>query len=138
MVPIKRPRYRLLMADDDPGFREVLRAICEPFFACIEAESGEEAIEIFEAEPVDLLLIDMHMRLLTGIETVRILKQRKASIPCILITADFNAHLRQDAIEAEAYSVLAKPVKRRDLLSTLSTALVDTYDDPSASSFLNN
>lgn len=126
------------MADDDPGFREVLRAICEPFFSCIEAESGEEALEIFESERVDLLLIDMHMQLLTGLETVRILKQQNVLIPCILITADFDDRLCQDAIAAKAYSVLRKPVKRRDLLSTVSTALVDTYDDPSASSILNN
>ncbi|MFT4559782.1 MAG: PleD family two-component response regulator, partial [Planctomycetaceae bacterium] len=49
--------YQLLIADDDAGFREVLRAIFEPLFLLFEAGSGEEAVEIVEGEHVDLILI---------------------------------------------------------------------------------
>ncbi len=72
--------FRMLIADDDPGFRETLRGIFEPCFQTLEAESGEEAIEIAEAESIDIALLDMHMHLMTGLETLRMLKIRTIAL----------------------------------------------------------
>ena len=130
MVSLKP--YHLLLADDDAGFRETVRGIFEPHFLLFEAESGEEAIDLVEHCRVDIALLDMHMRRLTGLETLRILKSRYEIAPCILITADASDDLRRDAIEADAYCVLAKPVRKIDLVTTVSSALVDVYDDPDA------
>ena len=124
--------YHLLLADDDAGFRETVRGILEPYFLLFEAESGEEALELVERERVDIALLDMHMRRLTGLETLRILKSHNEVAPCILITADASEELRRDAREADAYCVLAKPVKKMDLVTSVSSALVDVYDDPDA------
>jgi len=119
--------YRLLIADDDAQFRDVLRSLLEPFFTLLEASSGEQAIEIVEDERVDLLLLDMHMDRLTGIETIQIVKSIDALTPCILITADATDELLREATEAEAYSVLKKPVRKADLLQTVDSAMVATY-----------
>jgi two-component system, response regulator PdtaR len=132
VVLLPHKPYHLLIADDDAGFRETLRLIFEPYFCTIEAESGEEAVELCERVQVDIALLDMHMRLLTGLQTLRILKSINALAPCILITADATEELRRDATEAEAFSVLAKPVSKRDLVTTVSTALETAYDDPDA------
>lgn len=128
MVPSTRP-IRMLIADDDSGFRETLRAIFEPHFLTLEAESGEEAIEIAESEPLDIALLDMHMRLMTGLETLQVLKSVHILLPCILITADATEELRQRATEAEAYSVLKKPVKKAELVLTVSAALELPLDE---------
>jgi two-component system, response regulator PdtaR len=66
MVAKRFQRYELLIVDDDPGFRETLRCVFEPHVQLVEATCGEEAIEIVRDRPVDLVLLDMHMRLLTG------------------------------------------------------------------------
>ncbi|MCR9229783.1 response regulator [Gimesia chilikensis] len=130
--------YQLLIADDDSGFREVLREVLAPYFQLFEAESGEQAIELVEQIHVDIVLLDMHMDILTGLEAVRILKQINALLPCILITADATDELRQDASAANAYEVLSKPVKRQELVTTVSHALVDTYQDPNVPFWLGN
>ena len=121
--------YHLLIADDDPGFRETLCAVFEPHFDLFEADSGERAIEIVEQQAVDLVLLDMNMHVLTGLETLRILRSMNTLAPCILITADADEALEHDAEEADAYSVLKKPVRRSDLITTVSFAMVETYDD---------
>jgi len=119
-----------LIADDDLQFREVLRAIFEPRFELVEAGSGEEAIDIVQQREVDLVLLDMHMEILTGLETLRIVKSLDAVLPCIIITADATENLRRDAEQASAYSVLSKPVTRVEVVQTVSNAIGQTYDDP--------
>ena len=69
------------------------------------------------------------MQQLTGLETLRVLKSVYALAPCILITADATDELRRDATEAQAFSVLAKPVSKQALIETVSTALELAYDD---------
>lgn len=129
MVRSTRP-YQLLIADDDLGFRETLQDVFEPYFVMIVAKSGEEAVEMAESTHVDIALLDMHMRVLTGLDTLRILKSLNVTAPCILITADATDALRKDAEDAEAYSVLAKPITKGELVTTVSTAIEDAYDDP--------
>lgn len=129
MVALRSKPFSALIADDDPDFRETLRLVLEPFLITVEAQSGEEAIDILRERSVDIVLVDMHMHVLTGLETVRIVKQFHAVIPCILITADATEELRRDAQSAAAYSVLKKPVTRRELMNTVSTALRSAYQD---------
>lgn len=127
MTVVRPQPFQLLIADDDAQFRQVLRTLLEPFFTLIEASSGEEAIEIVEGQHVDLLLLDMNMDRLTGLETIVIVKMIEPQAPCILITADATDQLVREATEAEAFSVLKKPVKKSDLLQTVDFAMVSTY-----------
>ncbi len=129
IVTRNRP-YQLLIADDDPDFRDVLRSIFEPWFALLEAVSGEQAVEIVEGERVDLVLLDMNMERLTGIETIRIVKQIDVRLPCILVTGDYDEQLQQEALQADAWSVLPKPVRKRELIHCVSEAIDSTYGDP--------
>ena len=131
MVRIPKP-YQVLIADDDVQFRRTLRGVFEPrpSVDTLEVGSGEEAIVVAESTRVDLVLLDMNMELLTGLETLRIIKSMDSSIPCILITADFSNQLARDASDADAFSVLRKPVRKSKLVETVSTALLDAYDDP--------
>jgi CheY-like chemotaxis protein len=122
-------RPSLLIADDDPGFRETLRVVFEPSgFRTLLAGDGEEALQIVHHEPVHLVLLDMHMPKLTGLETLRLLKQFRAMLPCILISAELDDRLVEQALLAQAYSVLAKTVTVRQITSAVFQALQRTYD----------
>lgn len=127
MVAASSNPYHVLIADDDAQFREVLRTLLEPFFCLLEASSGEQAIEIVEDERVHLLLLDMHMDRLTGIETIQMVKLIEPATPCILITADATDALVREATDVAAFSVLKKPVRKADLLQTVDSAMVATY-----------
>lgn len=130
VVEVRKP-YQMLIADDDASFRATLCEVFEPrgLVTTWEAESGEEAIEVAETRRIDIVLLDMNMHELTGLETLRVLKSINELLPCILITADDSEELRRDATEANAYSVLGKPVRRRELVTTVSSALIDAYCD---------
>ena len=110
------------------GTLATILAILAPFLRTVEACSGEEAIDIVRDCRVDIVLVDMHMHVLTGLETVRIVKRFQATVPCILITADATDELRRDAESAAAYSVLKKPVTRQELMQTVSDALHSAYE----------
>ena len=95
----------------------------------IEAQSGEEALELAAHEEVHLALFDMHMQRLTGLEALRQLKEIYIVAPCILITADYTTELCDDAAEAHAFTVLKKPVTRRELVDAVATAVATAYHD---------
>lgn len=132
MVMKPSTKYDLLIADDNSGFREVIREILES--RCVlrvhEVGSGEEAIEYAQSVEIDIVLLDMHMHVMTGLEALRQLKSLNIIRPCILITSDDDLGLRRDAAEADAYSVLNKPIRRTELCTTVVNALVEAYDDP--------
>jgi two-component system, response regulator PdtaR len=121
--------YQLLVADNDDDFRHVVCEIFAPFFRLIEVDSGEEALDVAAHQEVHLALFDMHMKQLTGLETLRQLRSLHFETPCILITADYTDSLRDDAEQADAFSVLRKPITRRDLVSTVAMAVETAYHD---------
>src|SRR4051794_19581262 len=123
----QRP-YSVLITDDDRESRETLRDIVEPQgFRTLLASSGEEAIEIVQHEPVHVILLDMNMPTLTGLDTIRIVRQVNAVLPCILVTADATEELIRQALLVHAYSVIPKPVSKNVVLYTVVRALGRAY-----------
>ena len=119
----------ILITDDDRGFRETLRGVFEPEgFHTLLAENGAEALDIVRSNDVHLLLLDMHMPRLTGLETLRMVKKLKSRLPCILLSAHPDEGLVEQALRADAFSFLTKPVSRYTITSTVRLALAKTYD----------
>jgi CheY-like chemotaxis protein len=130
MVATRSEPYELLIADDDPGFREAVRSVFEPHALLVEASCGEEAIEIVRQGSIDLVLLDIHMPRLSGIETLRVVKSLRESLPCIVLSAGLTVQLQQEAQVAQAQAVLKKPVPLRQLVGSVCQALQVAYDDP--------
>ena len=125
--------YSVLITDDDRDCRETMRDIVEPQgYHTLLASSGEEALEIIRFEPVHVILLDMHMPTLTGLETIRLVRQQHVGLPCILVTADATEELIRQALLAHAYSVIPKPVSKNVVLYTVVRALGRTYGPPAA------
>ncbi len=124
-------RPSLLITDDDPGFRETLRVIFEPKgFRTLLAGDGEEALKIVHHEIVHVVLLDMHMPKLTGLETLRMLKEFRAMLPCILLSAQLDDLIVEQARRAHAYSVLSKTVTIGQIMCAVRQALQRTYAWP--------
>lgn len=120
--------YSILITDDDVGCRETLRDIVEPAgFRVVLAESGEQTIEIVRHEPIHLVLLDMHLPQLTGLETIRFVHQINASLPCVLVTADAEPSLLRQALNANVYSVIPKPVSKGLVLYMVGRAIGRFY-----------
>lgn len=120
----------ILITDDDRGFRETLQHVLEPRgYRTLLASDGEEALQIVREQPVDLLLLDMHMPKLTGLEVLREIKQWNWRLPCILMSADLDELLIRQARLAQAYSVLSKPISRQRITWTVQRAMEFAYPD---------
>ena len=120
--------YSILIADDDGDCREALREIVEPEgFETLMASSGEEALDIVRGRPVDLLMLDLHMPRLSGLETLQVLRQFNALLPAILVTGDPNERVVRQAYQAHVYSVIPKPVSKNIVLYTVLRALARSY-----------
>jgi two-component system, response regulator PdtaR len=128
MGTVTHKTFSILITDDDSGSREALRDIVEPEgYRTLMASCGEEAIDIVREERVHLALLDVHMPRLTGLETVQLVHQINAGLPCILVTANANDDLIRQAFTVRAYSVIPKPVSKNVLLYTVVRALMKAY-----------
>jgi CheY-like chemotaxis protein len=120
----------ILITDDDRSLRETLRVALEPCgFRTHLAADGEEAVTIVRTQRIHVVLLDMHMPRLTGLETIRLVKQINAALPCILLSAALDEMIVRQAQQLQAFSVLSKPVTRQQLTSTVVSALNQAYGD---------
>lgn len=127
-TPEASKHYSILITDDDSSSRDALRDIIQPEgFETVTASSGEEAIDIVQLRPIHLVLLDMHMPTLSGLDTLRLVRQFQASLPAILVTGDPSEGLVRQAIAAQCFSVLPKPVNKHLLLYTVLKALSRFY-----------
>ncbi len=115
-------RARILIVDDDVIVRETIRDSVEHLgYATREAGSAEEALDHLTKELPDLILLDVRMPGITGIELCRQLKADQAThlIPVVLLTAQGELDTRVAGLEAGADDYFTKPVHLRELRARL-------------------
>jgi CheY-like chemotaxis protein len=122
-------RFSVLIADDDRGNRETLGELLEKEgFRTLLAEDGGRAVELVQVDLVHLVLFDMHMPRLTGLEALNVLRQTLHKVlPAVLMTADATTELMRQAFLAQVFSVIPKPVNANIVLHTLWRALSKAY-----------
>lgn len=118
-------RSTILVADDEPLNRELVRALLPTGPMILEAANGDEALEIFKRENVDLVLLDVMMPGLSGHEVCRQMKAIKAEtfVPVIMLTALSDQGSRNVGLESGADDYLCKPIDRRELVLRVSSFL---------------
>jgi DNA-binding NarL/FixJ family response regulator len=115
-------KIRILLADDHPILREGLRAVLEtqPDFEVIaEATNGHEAMRLAVDLQPDILLLDLEMPLLDGVETIRRLRQQQPHFHIIVFTAFDNDERIIHAVQAGANGYLLKEAPRDELFSAI-------------------
>jgi CheY-like chemotaxis protein len=122
-------RFTILIADDDRGIRETLGEVLEKQgFRTVLAADGNQAVELVQVDLVHLILFDMNMPRLTGLEALAVIRQTLDKIlPAVLMTADATNDLIRRAFQAQVFSVIPKPVNTNIVLHTLSKALAKVY-----------
>jgi CheY-like chemotaxis protein len=125
---------RVLLVDDEGPLRVTLAANLElEGFEVIEAASGEEALDLAERKPFDLVLTDIRMPGMSGVDLFRALRKRDVKAPVVLMTAFALEGLIQEALGEGAFTILPKPFEVAHVVRTLSRAarepLVLVVDD---------
>src|SRR5256885_898673 len=114
----------LLIADDDPGLRESLeRTLTREGFRVILASDGRGALERLQGGGIDLVVTDLKMPGLTGIEVLRAAKAIAPDVDVILLTAFGTVEEAVKAMKDGAYDFLTKPFRREQLLKLIGKAL---------------
>src|SRR5206468_2625437 len=118
------PERTLLVADDDPGLRESLeRTLTREGYRVLLASDGRAALDRLQGGSVDLILTDLKMPGLTGLELLRAAKAIAPDVDVILLTAFGTVEEAVKAMKDGAYDFLTKPFRREQLLKLIDKAL---------------
>lgn len=105
-------RVRILLVEDDNHIGRIIELALPDLGVPYEFSailSAEEALELWEQQPYDMLLTDYNLRGMTGLQLVAILNERGWKVPTILVTAYDSAELRKEARALGIAEVMAKP-----------------------------
>ena len=115
---------RILIVDDEEVLRDVLDAVLRrEGFDIITAASGEEALSVLDAEEVDLVILDVMLPGISGIDTLRAIRISNPALPCIVITAFSSIDGAIDAMKQGAFHYIPKPFKNEEVVLTVNKAL---------------
>lgn len=129
---------RILVVDDEPQIRRVMRATLTPQGYFIDdARTGEEALEKLRAEKFDLVLLDMNMPGMGGIETCRLIREGW-DVAIVVLTVRNAERDKVEALDAGADDYVTKPFSIQELLARIRAALrrLPQVGDAASSSFV--
>ena len=114
---------RILIVDDDPGQRSLLDSFLQSQgFETIPVASGEQALETLRAGEISMMISDVRMPGLSGLETMHLARKEHAVLPILLVTAYADIREAVGAMRDGALNYLAKPIDLDELLVTVQQA----------------
>ncbi|MFQ6079752.1 MAG: sigma-54-dependent transcriptional regulator, partial [Thermodesulfobacteriota bacterium] len=117
-------KEKILVVDDEASHRTMLRAVLSSEgYQIFEADDGKTAIQAVEKEFYDLILMDVRMTELDGIEALQEIKKISPAIPIIIMTAYGSVKTAVDALKSGAHDYLTKPLDIEELKILITKAL---------------
>jgi two-component system response regulator HydG len=119
-----KKRAQILIVDDDAGHLTTLKTIVKSWGFRVEtADDGSQAVDRVEDQPFDLILMDVKMTEMDGIEALKLIKRYNPAIPIIIMTAFSSVESAVEALKSGAYDYLTKPLDFEALKMTLERAI---------------
>ncbi|HXN23104.1 MAG TPA: response regulator transcription factor [Candidatus Dormibacteraeota bacterium] len=119
----------ILVVDDDPQIRRVMRAtLTAQGYTIVEARDGQEALEKLRSERPDLVLLDMNMPVMDGLEACREIR-RDSEVPVIMLTVRSAEKDKVRALDAGADDYVVKPFGIQELLARVRAVLRRTSNE---------
>ena len=114
----------ILVVDDEKGVRDSVKMILEyEHFDVLFAENGEQALKQVASAPVELLLLDVKMAGMDGLEVLQKVREKSSDLPVIMISGHGTIETAVEATKLGAFDFLPKPLDRDKLLVTIRNAL---------------
>jgi len=114
----------ILVVDDDKSVRDSLKMVLEfESYEVLFAENGQEALRQLAATPIDLILLDVKMAGMDGLEVLQRVREKKAELPVVMISGHGTIETAVEATKLGAFDFLPKPLDRDKLLVTVRNAL---------------
>ena len=116
--------HRILVVDDELGPREALRMILKSKYQVMTAVNGPEALQVIGKIPPDLVLLDIKVRDMSGIEVLQTIKEVDPSIEVIMMTAYASLQTAREAMAHGASEYLIKPFSKKEVEEAVAKALM--------------
>src|SRR5437588_13042435 len=114
---------RILIVDDDSGQRSLLDSFLRSQgFGTVPVSSGDRALEVLQDESISMMISDVRMPGMTGLETLRRAREQHSVLPVLLVTAYADIREAVGAMRDGALNYLAKPIDLDELLATVRQA----------------
>jgi DNA-binding NtrC family response regulator len=121
-LPLRPPK--ILIVDDDAGQRSLLDSFLKrQGFETVVASSGEQALEILKGEGIQMMISDVRMPGMTGLETLREARHQRSLLPVLLVTAFPDIRDAVGAMRDGAVNYMEKPIDLDELLSAVRKAI---------------
>lgn len=120
----------ILLVDDEPHIRKFVALILKQLGSpvVLEAANGEEAIEVYRRENPDLVLMDVSMPKMDGIETLKALKIIDPNCAVIMLTSIVNRDTIEQAVESGALNYIRKDIPKDEIAKALKETIESNFD----------
>jgi len=114
---------RLLIVDDDAGQRSLLDSfLASQGFETVPVSTGQRALEVLREQKIDMMISDVRMPGLSGLDTLRLARKEHSSFPILLVTAYADVRDAVGAMRDGAVNYLSKPIDLDELLASVRQA----------------
>ena len=118
----------VLVVDDDPAHREMLKTLVSGWGYTVElASDGTEGVDMIREKPFDIVLMDMRMIKMSGMEALEAIKEYNPSVPVIIMTAYSSVDTAVQSLKKGAFDYLTKPLDFEKLKLTLDRIIENIY-----------
>ena len=113
----------ILICDDEEGIRESFKLILEEQYQLKFATHGLEALEMLKSFTPDLMLLDIKMPKMHGMEILKKVKQLKPKLPVIIVTGYQSVEMAQEALKLGAADYIPKPFETKEILKAVAQTI---------------
>lgn len=123
------PMPTILIIDDSSFQRTIIKkTLTNEQFTCIEADNGRLGLEMAERESPDVIIVDLLMPDMDGIEFLKAIQEKGITIPVLVLTSDIQDATRDLCLKLGARSFLNKPLRQEELVPAMRKVLEPSGD----------
>lgn len=113
-------KFRILVVDDEENMLQMLKTFfTEKEYSCLTAKNGVEALKILEKEQIDIVITDMKMPEMDGLDLLKNIKEKHKNISAVIMTGFSEEYTTTEALNLGADGYITKPFRNKELLLIL-------------------
>ena len=123
-MTLQTNKRHILICDDEEGIRESFKLILSDFYALRFVHNGVEALETLKTSSPDVMLLDIKMPKIHGMEILKQIKTLKPKLPVIIVTGYQSVETAQEALRNGASDYIPKPFDSKHVLKSIAQTLI--------------